>query len=395
MFSRHEKQVLLLMFSINFLMITDFMALMPLGQKLMTLFDISAQKFSMMVAGYTLCAGLSGIVFSIFADRIPRKKALLGALSVFFVLELASLLIQDFNQLLLVRACIGAVVGITGALLFTVVSEVVPLAKRSTAIGIVLSAFALASILGVPLSLFIAQKFEWKFIFAFLASLAAVIGFAVAKFLPPIQQQVLNTQANIKKLVSHFAYSQRTLSFLFIIVLILGHFSVVPFLFPSIIANARYPEKDLPIIYLAGGLAMIVGSVLFGRLADKLGRKKIFAVTLLGSLIPIYLVSTMGPLPGYSVVAIVVFFFCLMGARMAPAMAIVSEMAPLSERGSFLSLINSFQQLAAAMGAACSGAIVIKATDGALINFEYVGYMAMGCSLLSLLIVSRLKAPQT
>ncbi len=52
-----EKILLVLLASINFTHILDFMIMMPLGNYLMPFFEISTQQFTLLVAAYTLSAG--------------------------------------------------------------------------------------------------------------------------------------------------------------------------------------------------------------------------------------------------------------------------------------------------------------------------------------------------
>jgi predicted MFS family arabinose efflux permease len=74
---RQERILLFLLASINFTHILDFMIMMPLGNYLMPFFKITPQQFTMLVAAYTLSAGISGFVAAFFVDQYDRKKILL------------------------------------------------------------------------------------------------------------------------------------------------------------------------------------------------------------------------------------------------------------------------------------------------------------------------------
>jgi predicted MFS family arabinose efflux permease len=168
--------------------------------------------------------------------------------------------------------------------------------------------------------------------------------------------------------------------------LILGHFSINPFLFPSVISNSETPESRLPIIYLVGGLASMFASVLFGKASDHFGKKIIFSAALLASLAPIYWVTHLEPMGLLPVTVIVASFFVLMGGRLTPAMALVSSTALPKNRGSFLSLIGSIQQLAAALAAVVAGMLVTREGSGKLVGFGRVGILAAVCSIVALFI---------
>ena len=75
--SSKEKILLVILASINFTHILDFMIMMPLGNYLMPFFKINPQQFTLLVAAYTISAGISGFIAAFFVDKYDRKKILL------------------------------------------------------------------------------------------------------------------------------------------------------------------------------------------------------------------------------------------------------------------------------------------------------------------------------
>ena len=159
MFSRAEKQILALMSAVQFCLIVDFMMVMPLGPQLMRLFEISAKQFGALVSAYTFGAGLMGVVASFFLDRYDRKRALL----VFF----------------------------SG---FSIVSDSIDIGRRASALGVVMSSFALASILGVPLCLVLSNKMGWHAPFIALSIFSWIVVVSLSSWLPPIAQHLLDAE---------------------------------------------------------------------------------------------------------------------------------------------------------------------------------------------------------
>ena len=74
MFTRQEKIIIFTLAAIQFNHIVDFMIIMPLGPQLMRTFQMSPEKFSLLVSVYTFMAGISGFLASFYADRFDRKK---------------------------------------------------------------------------------------------------------------------------------------------------------------------------------------------------------------------------------------------------------------------------------------------------------------------------------
>src|SRR6478672_11286644 len=101
--NRNQRIVLLLLSSINFTHILDFMIMMPLGNYLMPYFKISPQQFSLLVAAYTLSAAVSGFIAAFFADRYDRKRILLFGYTGFLLGTIACGFAPSFHLLLAAR----------------------------------------------------------------------------------------------------------------------------------------------------------------------------------------------------------------------------------------------------------------------------------------------------
>ena len=387
------------MSAVHFCLIVDFMVVMPQGPQLMRSLEISAKSFGLLVSAYTFGAGVMSLFASFFIDRYDRKHALLVAFFAFALCNLGCAVSDSYQSLFIARCITGAFGGVVGTLIFSIVSDAIDVKRRASALGIVMAAFALASIVGVPLCLVLSNRYGWHASFYFLASVTLLISAVLWAKLPALNQHlaggapggVAKSKA-FKQFSGLVMHPSRALALVFMSFLILGHFSVIPFLFPSVVANAHVTEAQLPVIYLVGGFSSIVSTILFGKAADRYGKGVVFALALLGSLPAIYLVTHLVPMPLVYVVLSVTSFFVLMGGRLTPATALVTATVLPQNRGGFLSLIGSVQQLSAALAAFLAGLIVTKSGDGALIGFAYVGFMAIAFSLLAL-VLSRFIIP--
>jgi MFS transporter, DHA1 family, inner membrane transport protein len=158
---KNEKLLLLILAAGMFTHIMDFMIMMPLGPQLMRIFDISPQQFSLLVASYTITAGVSGFAAAFLIDRYDRKKSLLFVYIGFAVGTLACAFAPTYVVLLFTRSLAGAFGGVLGAIILAIVSDAVPLERRAQGIGMVMASFGVASVLGVPFGLFVASKSSW------------------------------------------------------------------------------------------------------------------------------------------------------------------------------------------------------------------------------------------
>ena len=133
--SKKERIIIVLLASINFTHILDFMIMMPLGNYLMPFFDISPKQFSFLVGAYPITAFFSGFTAAFFVDRFDRKKVLVFAYIGFLIGTLACGLAPTYGLLLLARILTGLFGGLIGAQVLSIVADLFGYERRGTAMG--------------------------------------------------------------------------------------------------------------------------------------------------------------------------------------------------------------------------------------------------------------------
>src|SRR4051812_43177266 len=121
-----ERWLLLLLASVQFTHIMDFMILMPLGPQLMRNLLISPAQFSALVAAYTISSGVVGLLAAPFIDRFDRRRVLLTAYGGFIAGTVACALSQNFASLLGARVLSGAFGGLSSSMVLAIIGDVVP-----------------------------------------------------------------------------------------------------------------------------------------------------------------------------------------------------------------------------------------------------------------------------
>ncbi len=389
-----ESYLLFLLASIQFTHILDFVIIMPLGPRFMNVFQINPQEFGFIVSSYTFSAGLAGIIGTGFVDRFDRKAVLNTAYLGFVLGTYLCAISPDYKMLLLARIVSGAFGGIIGAMVFSILGDVIPYERRGRASGIIMSAFSFASVIGVPLGLYLASSFDsWAAPFWGLAGLSTFILF-FSHFVMP------NVTSHINKLENHSIYkvymiilkdSNHIKAFLLIITMMFAGFSVIPFISPYMVSNVGVSEKDLSYLYFFGGGATLFTARIIGGLADKFGKYRVFSIIALFSTVPIFIITNMSVVPLYQALIASTLFFILVSGRFIPALAMITSSVLPKNRGGFMSLNSSFQQIASGMASILAGMILVKNSDGTLSNYPYVGYMAITATLLAIYLGSKLR----
>lgn len=391
---KNEKLLLWTLAAINFIHIVDFMILMPLGPQLMRIFDISPREFGLLVSSYTFSAGTSSFFGAFFLDRFDRKKILLWVYVGFSIATLGCALSPSYPILLAARVLSGVFGGLTSALILAIIGDVIPDARRGRAMGLVMAAFSVASVLGVPMGLFLASLSDWHSPFYVLTGLSVLSLGMIIRYIPSISAHLKNEIVRpnplvvIRRVTSN---SNQMRAIALSVMMMFGQFMIIPFLSPYTVANVGFTEMQLAYIYMAGGAFTIFTSPWVGKMADKYGKLKVFTIFMFLNILPIAVITNLGVTPIYFVLMISTMFFVTSNGRYVPAAAIITGTAKPENRGSFLSFNSAVQQIATGVASLIAGIIIGENAAGELTNFNVVGYIAIFFSLLCIPLARRVK----
>lgn len=389
-----ERLLLLTLAAINFTNIMDFMIMMPLGPQLMRIFDINTQQFGLVVSSYTFSAGFSGFCTAFFIDKFDRKRFLQVLYAGFLVGTLACGLANSYELLMIARIFTGLFGGVLGAVILAIVGDVIPFERRGQAMGFVMAAFSIASVLGVPFGLRIANEFGWNTPFLVLALLALPVQFFIYKFVPNLSTHTqAGKQVQVLQVIKNITSSpnQRKAITLMMVVMF-GHFSIIPFLSPYMVSNVGFTEGQLEQIYFFGGLSTIVTSPLIGKLADRIGKLKVFTIFVSISCIPVLFITNMPRVDIWIALIATSVFFAVSSGRFIPAQAMVTATVEPQNRGSFMSIVSSMQQLSAGLASYIAGLVVVKQANGEMLHYNWVGVMSVTAAIITLFLVRRITA---
>lgn len=394
--SRKDYLLLVVLGALQFCHIVDFMIIMPLGEKLMAEFEVGPQQFSWLVSVYAGSAFVASLATAGFVDRFDRRKALLVAHVGFTVGTLACAIFPSFEGLLIARGIAGCFGGLVATQVLAIVGDYFSPQRRGQAMGIVMMAFSAASVLGVPAGISLAAQGGWRLPFFVVAGLALAAGVAAALLIPRMTGHVteeLHRPSVTELLGDVLRNTNQLLALAFTIVLMLGHFTVIPFIAPYMQINLGFSDHQLSLIYLIGGALTVVSLPLIGRLADRIGPASVFTY---GSVATIGVILAVTHLPaGIGVAAVLVVtssFFVASGGRTVPALTLVTGVVEPARRGGFMSLRSSFNQLGMGAASFISGLIIVEGSSGELLHYGTVGWVAAGASVVAVLLAWRLKA---
>ena len=368
--------------------------MMPLGPQLMRLWGVSPSEFGLLVSAYTFSAGICGLAFSFVLDRFERRQALVLLYAGFLLGTMMCVLAESYAMLLAARLLAGAFGGLLGAQVLAIIGDAIPLQRRAAAMGKMMSAFSLASVAGVPFGLFLADRLGWHAPFLFIVVVGVLLAAAALRFIPIMTEHMQRKadQMSVFASLRELADPDQLRAHVFIVLLMVGQFCVIPFIAPYMVKNVGLSESQLPLIYLVGGALTFISNPLVGRLADRFGRLRVFTVLAGLSLMPLWLMTNMGPVGLVVSLGAVGLFFVFVTGRIVPAMTMVSAVVLPQKRGNFMGINTAVQQLASGAGSYVAGLMVTTATTGQLVGYAHVGYMAIAASIAAMLMARWLRA---
>jgi predicted MFS family arabinose efflux permease len=366
--------------------------MMPLGAQLMRVFSIAPAEFAKLVAAYGLAASVSGFAGGFFLDRFDRKRALLWLYGGFGLATFACGLAPTYATLLLARVAAGAFGGLAGSLVTAMIGDVIPPARRGRGMSVVMSAFPIASVLGVPVGLVLAGKLGWHAPFFLLAACAVLVLLLASWALPHIRTAVHDHEPlrQMREILSHGIHLR---AFAMSIALVMAGGVLIAFLAPTFVANVGLDEtRELPWAYFAGGIATAFSTIIIGQLSDRMDRLKLLAIMSGASVFSVLIITRMGPSSVVFASLIMAAFMVTMSGRFAPAMTMITNAVEARYRGGFMSVNAALQQASSAFASYLAGHFVTRDVTGHLVGFPTLGYVSIAFFGLTVVLAAQLRA---
>ncbi|ASK28864.1 MFS transporter [Chryseobacterium sp. T16E-39] len=391
-FSGYQKFVIFILAITQFTVILDFMVMSPLGDMLMKSLSLKPSAFGFAVSAYAFSAGISGLLTAGFADRFDRKKLLLFFYIGFIAGTIFCGLAQSYQALVAARIITGLFGGVIGSISMAIITDLFVLQQRGRVMGFIQMGFGGSQVLGVPIGLYLANAWGWEAPFWMVAILSIIIAALIFIKLKPVTEH-LSAQRD----KSAFQHLWHTISkgnyrvgFTATALLSIGGFMMMPFGSAFAINNLGLTNEELPMLFMVSGVSALVIMPLIGKLSDKIDKFKIFAIASLWMTVMCVLYTNLSVTPLWLVMIFNVLMMIGIMSRMIPSSALTSAIPDLQDRGAFMSINSSLQQIAGGVAAAVAGVIVTQKSKGApLEHYNIVGYVIVGISFLSIFLMWR------
>ena len=389
-FTSYQKFVIFILAITQFTVILDFMVMSPLGDMLMKSLSLKPSAFGFAVSAYAFAAGISGLLTAGFADRFDRKKLLLFFYIGFICGTIFCGLAHTYPVLVAARIITGLFGGVIGSISLAIVTDIFDLKQRGRVMGFIQMGFGGSQVLGVPIGLYLANAWGWEAPFWLVATLSVMIALLIAAKLQPVAAHLKLQHGNsaFKHLGHTLSKSNYRTGFAATALLSIGGFMMMPFGSAFAINNLGLTNHQLPMLFMVSGVSSLILMPMIGKLSDKFDKFKIFVAASVWMMVMCVVYTNLAVTPLILVMALNVLMMIGIMSRMIPASALTSAIPEMADRGAFMSINSSLQQIAGGIAAAVAGMIVSQKGKGTpLEHYSVVGYVIVAISILGIFLM--------
>ena len=391
-FSPYQVFVITILALTQFTVVLDFMVMSPLGDMLMKSMNLKTSQFGFAVSSYAFSAGISGLLTAGFADRFDRKKLLLFFYIGFISGTLLCSITTSYPMLIAARIITGLFGGVMGSISMAIVADLFPIEQRGRVMGFLQMGLGASQVLGIPIGLYLANIWGWQSPFLMIVGLASVVWLIILFKMQPVTKHltVQTDRTALTHLLHTISKRNYRIGFLATAMLTLGGFMMMPWGSAFAINNLHVTTHQLPLLFMVAGISSLVIMPVIGKLSDRIDKFKIFAMASLWMMIMVIIYTNLAAVPFWFVLLMNVFFMMGIMSRMVPSMAMISALPKLQDRGAFMSINSSLQQIAGGIAAGVGGMIVVQKTKfSPLEHYNTLGYVIVVLSLICVFMVYR------
>ncbi|MBW4888701.1 MFS transporter [Mucilaginibacter sp. HMF5004] len=391
-FTGYQKFVVFILAFTQFSVILDFMIMSPMGDILMKSLGLQTSQFGLAVSAYAFSAGISGLLTAGFADRFDRKKLLLFFYSGFIIGTILCGIANSYWMLMAARIVTGLFGGVIGSISLAIVADLFDIHHRGRVMGFVQMGFGASQVLGIPIGLYMANLWGWHAPFLMVAALAAAVLLLIILKLQPITQHLKLQQD--KNAFTHLWHTMRNpeygIGFAATALLSIGGFMMMPFGSAFAINNLKITENQLPLLFMVAGISTLIIMPLVGKLSDKIDKFRLYAIACIWMIVIVVIYTNLAETPLWLVMIFNVMMMMGIMSRMVPSSALTTGIPEMKDRGAYMSINSSLQQIAGGMAAAVGGMIVVQKTKTSpLEHYSTLGYVTAIITAISIFMIYR------
>lgn len=382
-----ERALIFLIGAVQFVNVLDFMIVMPLGPDFATALHIPGSQLSLISGSYAVSASIMGLLGALFLDRFDRRTALGVAMLGLVIGTAAGGFGTGLYSMMGARVLAGVFGGPATSLSMSILTDVVPAERRGRALGAVMGAVSVASVLGLPAGLWLARSGGWRAPFFAIAGIGLFIAVLSILLMPPMRRHIeaaraarLAGQPADASIFTILRRPEARLALTAGAALMIGGFALIPNIATYLQHNGKVPRQAMEYLYAVGGCVSFVAMRFAGRLVDHYGSARI---SLFSTLLWCATLAA-GFLFGRPLIPAVLLFalyFLGQGGRNVSMNTLTTRVPRATERARYQSLQSAVQHMASAIGSGLGALFLTERADKTLDGMTQLTMLTICCAL--------------
>ncbi|TPV47193.1 MFS transporter [Bacillus dicomae] len=375
------KSMIRILAIVAFFVGLDSLLVAPLLPVITETINIPDGSGGLLITIYALCYGITAPLFGMMSNSVGRKRMIIIGFVIFSISTFCTGLAKNFEILLLFRG----LTGLSGAMImpsiFALVGDKVTYESRGKAMGTIMGAMVGSTVIGVPIGAFLSEVGNWQWTFYSIGLLTLFLTLLVNHILEN-EKQRNEVHISIAKtlgaplkmvLVNGSVLFALLATFLWTIGLH-GMFSYIGVYYGN---NFGLSVGEIGMVIFLAGMGSVVGNILGGKLADKIGQRNVISIASIVAAISVMIFS-------FSIenlviaITVHIIWSLFIGFGQASLTALISELKP-AVRGTVMALNSSAMYIGMTIA---SGVASLAVSNG--FPFSSLGIM---CAIASLLVL--------
>lgn len=376
-----EGWIISTLFGALFLGSADNQLLIPLVPLLRTEMGLHGGDFGIIFSIYALSAAFGNLAIGPLSDRHGRLPFLRAGLILLALSTYLTSFSTGLPWLIAMRALAGIAGGVLSNCAASIVGDVFPYERRGRVMGMVLSSYFAALILGIPLGAWIADALGWRAVFQATAAASVavlLVSFGVGRTLSAIQRAPGEGSpfANLGRLLR---FSERRAALAVSFLVSGGTLAFLTFIGDYLSRTFGLTTVEISVVFLLSGIAAVFASPFSGWLSDRWTKRRVFLVS--NSLLVVALIALPFAPWGAALFAAVFVAGLAVAFRQTSLQTLQTELVTATGRGAFMALRNGSSQLGISLAVFLAGGLYDLA------GYQGVAWMAAGLTFLGSVIL--------
>lgn len=384
-----NKLIVRLAFLINIISLGGFMMVVPIGPDLVESINFNPSHIGYLIGGTMLGSAAMTWLLAGHLDKFDRKQVLV----LFLFLRGICLCTCGFATspmlLIVLFTLSGCFTGPASSVLMAAVIDVTPPPHRGRVMAFMGSAFSIAAVIMVPLSLLISFHFSWQLNFWFFGLLGCILALTCVLLFPSMTQHIQSSTTHKSPVVKQlFSQTKVKISLFVIGIQIFAHFLIISNFSAYFQFNLSFPREHMSALYFAGGLASFIMLQFSGRLFDKGIRHQLHSVSALLLTVMLYSIFISTPQTHHLIVlfALMMTFSTI---RTSVTASIASHLPTPPQRAAFMSINNTISNLASGAAGLLSAAVLTTTEDNKIVGMDWIAMASIVLSIIAPIILWR------